>query len=85
MSSSPITNDVANVNTAGVVSGFLVDEVRLNNNECPPSVATPDFKQGGGVKRKASDVHSTTNAVGTATSLHNSTRSPVSWVRSAAK
>ena len=85
LSSSPITNDVSNVNTAGVVSGFLVDEVRLNNNECPPPVATPDFKQGGGVKRKASDVHSTTNAVGTATSLHNSTRSPVSWVRSAAK
>jgi len=84
MSSSPITNDVSNINTAGVSGGFLVDEVRVNNNECLPPVATPDFKQGGGVKRKASDVHSTTNAAVTATALHNSTRSPVSWVRSAA-
>ena len=83
--SSPIANDMSSANTAAGVSGFLVDEVPLNNNECPPRASVPhqsDCKQGGGVKRKASDVHNTTNAA--STSL-NSTRSPVSWVRSAAK
>ena len=72
---SPTTNDVTST------SGFAMDEVRLNNNECPSPLQPPSThqndKQGGGVKRKANDILPTTS--------HNSTRSPVSWVRSAAK